>query len=90
MVSAECGRTACRKVLAVLYTNEPLSTLDAFDLASLFQRLGLKDLIRIAWVELNPDVHDSALFGETILVNRFYPIRLFANVTAAREWLYRG
>lgn len=88
-VSAECERTTCRKVLAVVRTTEPLRARDAFVLISLFQRLGLKSLCRIAWVELNPDMYRAAALGETVLMNRYYPIRLFNNATAAREWLSR-
>lgn len=89
MVSAEFERAARRNVLAVLYTTEPLNTMEAFDLAILLQRLSIKSQCQIAWVELNPDVYEAALFSETILVNRFFPIRLFDNVTGAREWLFR-
>ena len=85
-----CREHDCYKVLGIAETTEPLSTMDSFDHAELFQKLGINHRYRIAWVELNPDAYEATSFTEIVLSNRALPGRLFTNVPDAREWLLGG
>ncbi len=82
-----CKEHNCYRVLGVAETTEPLSTMDSFDHAELFQKLGINHRYRIAWVELNPEAYQATSFTEIVLSNRALPGRLFADVRDAREWL---
>jgi hypothetical protein len=55
--------------------------------ADLFRRLGIDSKYRIAWVELNPLVHEAASFTEVVLSNRGLPGKLFNNPEDAKHWL---
>ena len=85
-----CREHNCYRVLGIADTTEPLSTMDSFDHAELFERLGINHRYRIAWVELNPDAYDATSFTEIVLSNRALPGRLFDNVPNAKEWLLGG
>ena len=82
-----CKEHNCYRVLGVAETTEPLSTMDSFDHAELFRKLGINHRYRIAWVELNPDAYEATSFTETVLFNRGLPGRLFSSVPHARHWL---
>ena len=63
-----------------------LGTLDVFDIASQRGRpLGSK-VRGIAYVDVNA-AGDLMKFAEDVAVNRGYPVRVFANVSDAEEWL---
>ena len=86
-VRDQCVEQRCFRVLGIANTSSPLSTVDAYDHAGLFEELGIDHRYRIAWVELNPEARDTVQFVETVLTNRDLPGRLFETVAEAREWL---
>ncbi len=86
-IAEACRRNGCYRVLGIANSTTPVSTLEGYDHAALFQELGVNDAYRIAWVELNPETVETYRFVETVLVNRGLPGRLFSDVDAARRWL---
>ena len=82
-----CKDNDCFKVLGIAETSSPLGTMDAYNHAELFHKLGINHQYRIAWVELNPEAYEATQFAETVLKNRGLPGRLFADVSEAKQWL---
>jgi hypothetical protein len=82
-----CKDNDCFKVLGIAETTNPLGTMDAYNHAELFNKLGINHQYRIAWVELNPEAYEATQFAETVLKNRGLPGRLFADVSEAKQWL---
>ena len=77
----------CFNILGIANTTTPMEAVDGYDHARLFRDLDIQHDYRIAWVELNPDAVDMAMFIETVLVNRGLPGRLFSTVNEAKAWL---
>ena len=82
-----CQENNCLKILGIANTGKTLKTMEAYQHAELFRELCLTHDYRIAWVELNPDAYDTTYFVETVLVNRDFPGRLFADESQAKTWL---
>jgi hypothetical protein len=82
-----CDEHKCFDVLVLAYIENPLSTLENYDLAAMFTEVGFSSKHRMAWVDQNPDTYDSTYFAETILHNRGFSARLFREVGDAKQWL---
>jgi len=82
-----CNKDDCFKVLGIAETTSPLATMDAYQHAELFNKLGIDHQYRIAWVELNPEAYEATQFAETVLSNRGLPGRLFSDLSEAKQWL---
>ncbi|MDJ0833229.1 MAG: hypothetical protein QNJ69_06870 [Gammaproteobacteria bacterium] len=85
-----CEKNNCFQVLGIAETTQPLNTVDAYQYAQLFDKLGIDYRYRIAWVELNPQAYSATLFAQTVLKNRGLPGRVFASEADARRWLEEG
>ncbi len=82
-----CDEYECFNILVLAYIENPLSTLENYDLAAMFTEEGFSSKHRMAWVDQNPDTYDSTYFAETILHNRGFSARLFREVGDAKQWL---
>ena len=82
-----CDEYECFNILVLAYIENPLSTLENYDLAAMFTEVGFSSKHRMAWVDQNPDTYDSTYFAETILHNRGFSARLFREVGDAKQWL---
>lgn len=82
-----CRIHGCMRVLGVSNLT-PLSTMDAYGHAEIFQAVGITPAHKVAWVEENPEAYAMDEFVETVVLNRsLVNGRLFRDVDAAREWL---
>jgi len=84
---AECEQRRCFKILGISTADYPMPTIDGYQHAELFNKLGIDHRYRIAWVEKNPEAVDATYFVETVLINRGLPGRLFSSTSAALDWL---
>lgn len=84
-----CVEHNCFNVLGLSNSTKYLSVSEGYDTAKVFTQLGITAKYRIAWVELNPIVLEDAYFIETVLKNRGFPGRFFANASEAKAWLLR-
>jgi hypothetical protein len=86
-VGDACRKHDCYCVLGIAETTRPLPVIDGIDLPQIFQQAGITSDYKIAWVELNTDAFEAVQFLETVLVNRYFNVRLFSEIAAAKEWL---
>lgn len=82
-----CRENDCFNILGIANTTAPVQTMEVYDHAELFQQLGITKKYRIAWVELDQEAYQTTHFIETILSNRGFPGRVFADVAKAKKWL---
>jgi len=82
-----CEEHQCFKILALGYLENSLSTLDNYDMAAVYAGAGFSSKYRMAWVDMNPETRESSEFGETVLFNRGFQVRLFDNEEHGRQWL---
>jgi len=86
-LAAECEQRRCFNILGISTADYPMPTIDGYQHAELFNKLGIDHRYRIAWVEKNPEAVDATYFVETVLINRGLPGRLFISVGDAKAWL---
>lgn len=79
--------TNCFKILGIAYTTSPPKAIEAYQYGALFEKLGVDEKFKIAWVELNPLTYNTSYFVETVLLNRGQNVRLFHNPEYAKNWL---
>lgn len=86
-VRAECVAHDCFRVLIEERLEGPrLDAMDVFEIAA-DGSSRIPGMFRaIAYVDVNAS-GDMMKFAETVAVNRGVPVRLFANVADAEEWL---
>jgi hypothetical protein len=86
-VMQECRARDCRRVLIEERLQGPrLAMIDVFSLAATGSMRHAGALMSMAYV----DVHasgDNMHFAENVAVSRAFPVRVFATVAAARQWL---
>ena len=82
-----CRKHNCFAVLGISRSMPPVTVHEGFDHAELFERLGITQQYRIAWVELHREAQNTFLFIETVLVNRGLPGRVFHDISEAKRWL---
>ena len=82
-----CEKNNCYNILGIADTTVPLTALEGYEHADLFEQLGIDDKYRIAWVEKNAEAYQAVYFVETVLFNRGFPGRVFLDVGDAEEWL---
>lgn len=83
-LSAACAKAGCHKALIVgPRTKVHLDTSDLYNLGQAIAKLRLQ----IAMVEMHDVSADDVDFLETVVFNRGSPLRFFANVEDAKEWL---
>lgn len=88
-IATACQEHNCFKVLVLSHAGNPMPLLDGYAHAELFRELGLTAKYRIALVEFDDDIRESAThFAETVLFNRGLPGRLFAHEEDARKYLF--
>lgn len=84
-----CRKNECFNIFGIANTSHALKLVDCYNHARLFQELGIDYKYRIAWVELNPDAFELIKFIETVLTNRGINVRLFSDITEAKNWLLK-
>ena len=82
-----CVAHNCYHVLSVTHSITVMPVFDAFDTIERFRDLGIDRKYRIAWVELNPEAHETVNFVDAALYNRGLPGRAFATEAEAKKWL---
>jgi hypothetical protein len=88
-VFRECEDRNCPRVLVEERLEGPrLSTMDVFDLASMGGARPIPAVKAIAYVDVHA-ASDMMQFAETVAVNRGFPMKAFAAVAEAEEWLVR-
>jgi hypothetical protein len=85
-----CIEHDCFNVLGLSASTSPMPTWDAFEHADLFEKHGIDNRYRIAWVETSAEALQSTYFIETVLANRGLPGRLFLDADEALQWLLEG
>ena len=82
-----CRTRDCRRVLIEERLEGPrLAMVDVFTLAATGSMRHAGALMSMAYV----DVHatgDNMYFAENVAVSRYFPVRVFATVAAAQQWL---
>jgi len=89
-VARACRQYDCYSVLMIADTNTTLAVMDGIDLGQLLQESGITGEYRIAWVELNAEAFEAIRFLETVLINRYFNVRLFSSEAKAKLWLDAG
>lgn len=88
-VFRECADRKCPRVLVEEHLDGPrLSMMDVFDLASMGGGRPIPAVKAIAFVVVQT-ASDMMQFAETVAVNRGFPMKAFATVADAEEWLVR-
>jgi hypothetical protein len=87
-VQQACSAHGCFRLLIEERLEGPrLSTIDVYQIASSSE--GVRQFFRqLAYVDVNGE-GDLMKFAETVAVNRGLPVRMFATVAEARDWLMR-
>jgi hypothetical protein len=83
----ECmARRCCRVLIEERLEGPRLGTFDVFKIASEGSSQALRKFQAIAYVDVNAE-GDLMQFAETVAVNRALPVRVFATVADAEQWL---
>ena len=82
-----CKANKIFKILGIALTSDPLSEEESKGLLPLFNKLGLDNDYKIAWVELNPKYYQETLFAEDLLSHNGVDAKFFYEVEHARNWL---
>ena len=86
-VLRECTNQKCFRVLIEERLEGPrLGVLDVFEIASRGSKSALGKLRAIAYVDVHAE-GGRMEFAETVAMNRAMPIRIFATVADAEEWI---
>jgi hypothetical protein len=86
-VVRECTARSCPRVLVEERLTGPrLGTVEVFTLVSAGSMRFMGALQSMAYVDVN-GMGATMDFAENVAVNRAFPVRVFANVTAAEKWL---
>jgi hypothetical protein len=87
---AECRARKCFRVLLEERLEGPrLPLMDVFDIASLGSRNAVGEIEAIAYVDVNVQ-GDLMQFAETVATNRAMPVKMFATVADAEQWLRKA
>ena len=86
-ITRVCNEHACFRVLGIADSSRQMSVMDSINHEELFRKFGVTPKYKIAWTESNPDEFDKLKNLETILLNRGYRGKVFADVADARAWL---
>ena len=83
----ECTLRQCLRVLIEERLVGPrLGTLEVFELVAAGAARHLRVVQAMAYVDVNAH-GDTMQFAETVAVNRAFPVKVFATVAAAENWL---
>jgi hypothetical protein len=86
-VIGECMRRGCLRVLVEeRLEGARLGTLDVFEMVSGGAPRYLRTVKAMAYVDVYAE-GETMRFAENVAANRAFPIKLFATVAAAEEWL---
>ncbi|MGI9237051.1 MAG: hypothetical protein ACR2QZ_06620 [Woeseiaceae bacterium] len=86
-IAAACQKNSCHNILGIANIHVRSSE-HAYDHAAIFEAAGITDEYRIAWVELNPEVEETARLVEAVVRNRgLADGRVFDNLIDAKRWL---
>ncbi len=87
-VIRECTARRCFRVLIEERLEGPrLGTIEVFGMVSKGSARFQRTVEAMAYVDLNAE-GDVMRFAEDVAVNRGFPVRVFATVAAAEEWLH--
>jgi len=86
-IRRECETRGCSRLLIEERLEGPrLGTMDVFELAAAGSGRALGTFKAIAYIDVNAE-GDPMKFAETVAVNRFMPVKVFATVGDAEKWL---
>lgn len=86
-ITRVCNRHECYRVLGIAESSKQMSVMDSINHQELFKKFGVTPKYKIAWTESNQVELDKLKNLETILLNRGYRGKVFADVAEARAWL---
>lgn len=87
-VIRECTLRQCFRVLVEERLEGPrLGTLDVFEMVAAGSTRFLRTLRAMAYVDVNATDAQMMCFAENVAVNRAFPVRVFATLAAAENWL---
>ena len=85
---AECEKHDYFNILGESHTEEPLSTMDAYNHIEIFKLAGVTKQHRIAWVHHVKETDKTMKFIENVLKNRgLVNGGLFPTIEEAKRWL---
>ena len=88
-ITRVCLKQDCYKVLGIAVSTRQMSVMDSINHDELFKKFGVTPKYKIAWTESNRNEFDKLKNLETILVNRGFRGKVFADVEEARAWLLK-
>jgi hypothetical protein len=88
-ITRVCLEQDCYKVLGIAVSTRQMSVMDSINHDELFKKFGVTPKYKIAWTESNRNEFDKLKNLETILVNRGFRGKVFADVEEARAWLLK-
>jgi hypothetical protein len=86
-ITRVCAEHACYRVLGIADSTRQMSVMDSINHEKLFRQFDITPRYKIAWSESNRHEYEKLKNLETILVNRGYRGKVFADVSEARAWL---
>ena len=84
-----CQEQNCYRVLGIADSDKQMSVMDSINHEQLFRQYNITPKYKIAWAESNPEELDKLKILETILVNRGYRGKIFADAEQAKAWLLK-
>jgi hypothetical protein len=88
-ITRVCLKQDCYKVLGIAVSTRQMSVMDSINHDELFKKFGVTPKYKIAWTESNRNEFDKLKNLETILINRGFRGKVFADVEEARAWLLK-
>ena len=88
-ITRVCLEQDCYKVLGIAVSTRQMSVMDSINHDELFKKFGVTPKYKIAWTESNRNEFDKLKNLETILINRGFRGKVFADVEEARAWLLK-
>ena len=88
-ITRVCLKQDCYKVLGIALSTRQMSVMDSINHDELFRKFGVTPTYKIAWTESNRNEFDKLKNLETILINRGFRGKVFADVEEARAWLLK-
>ena len=82
-----CREKNCYRVLGLANSTKAPTTIESYQHGALFHQIKIDHKFKIAWIEQNPKAVESLKFLETVLLNRGYNVKLFKEVSNAKNWL---
>jgi hypothetical protein len=88
-IAEACRELGSSRVLAIFDVSGRMPAMEAWDIASDLQSVGLERHWRIAVVYTHQERFESNHFSEDVACNRGYDVKIFRDESSAESWLQR-